>query len=319
MRKGLSLNMSIKIPIAEPNIGELERKYLLEAYDSGWISSKGSFIERFEEKFAEWLGVNFAITCGNGTQALHLACLAIGIKSGDGVSVTQDSYYACENVLKIIGAEKHLVSRDYEIIVHNYGYVSQIYFTIGCIEDCSEALGSKHEGKLVGTSVAISTFSFYGNKTMTTGEGGMVCTNNPEYARKIRHLKNQCMLEPYIHDGVGYNYRMTNLQAAIGLAQLERVEELLDKKRFITTLYSKNLNQEKFKAPKPIENSDPVLWMNVFEVDNQVKFRRYMEANGIETRPGFNPAQNLVMLPSGTTLTKEQVLDVCKISNSYYR
>lgn len=311
--------MKIQIPIASPDYTDLERKYLLEAYDSGWISSKGPFIERFEEAFAKWFGVNYAITCCNGTVALHLALLAIGIKKGEKVYVTPDSYPACKNSILHMGAIPSYYHESRGIVVHNYGYISSALYPY-YIEDCSEAIGSRFSerfnGRLAGTFGVISTFSFYGNKTITTGEGGMICTNNPEYAHKIRHLKNQCMIEPYIHDGIGYNYRMTNLQAALGLAQIERIEELLDKKRNITKIYKKNLKVN-FITPEEFTGSNPVIWMNVFKVDNQVRFRKYMETNGIETRPGFNPAQNLVMLPSGTTLTEDEVLEVCKIANAY--
>ena len=311
--------MKIRIPISSPDYTDLERKYLMEAYDSGWISSKGQFIEPFEEVFAKWLGVNHAITCCNGTTALHLALLAAEFKPGDTIYITPDSYYACSNVPKTMrGKLTKSQSADFNIIVHNYGYFN--YEVSGdsqfIIEDCSEAIGTELRGRKVGTFGNISTFSFYGNKTMTTGEGGMVCTNNPEYADKIRHLKNQCMIEPYIHDGIGYNYRMTNLQAALGLAQIERIEELLDKKRNITKIYKYNL-KDTFKTPEMFPSSYPVLWMNVFEVNNQLRFRKYMEENGIQTRPGFNPSGNIVMLPSGTTLTEKEVKEVCKIANAY--
>ena len=236
--------------------------------------------------------------------------------------MTPNSYEACRNSVRYVSAIPiNNFSGDTNIIVHNYGYVSYPVTSCGItIEDCAEALGSCYQGKRVGTFGALSVFSFYGNKTLTTGEGGMVCTNNRAYALKVRHLKNQAMIEPYIHDQVGYNYRMTNLQAAIGCAQLERIAELIEKKVKITSFYRSLLDLESFiplDKDYLLAGAANVLWMNAFHVQSSYQFRLYMESQGIETRPGFNPSSDIVLLPSGTTLTEEDIKYVCDRANKF--
>ena len=235
--------------------------------------------------------------------------------------MTPDSYTACKNVVKMVNGKFVNDSMKYSIIVHNYGYVVDIGCPCGIIiEDCAEALGTCYQGKRVGTFGALSVFSFYGNKTLTTGEGGMVCTNNRAYALKVRHLKNQAMIEPYIHDQVGYNYRMTNLQAAIGCAQLERIDELIEKKVKVTSLYRSLLDLESLvplDENYALKGAANVFWMNAFHVKNSYQFRLYMESQGIETRPGFNPSSDIVLLPSGTTLNEEDIKYVCDRANKF--
>lgn len=305
-----------RIPVAEPNIGNLERKYLLEAYDSTYISGHGPFIDRFEEKFSEFLGIRHSVACSSGTTALHLAVLTAKFPKDEKIYVTKESYVAASNAIRLVGGIPfNAAHREYKygIAVHNYGFTDPL-LRKNFIEDCAEALGSRYGGQNLGTIGISSIFSFYANKTITTGEGGMFCTNNSSMAKEARHLRSQAMVRPYFHDRIGFNYRMTNLQAAIGCAQLERVHELIDRKLEIAETYTKHL--ECGLAFKMMDGEEPVPWMNVIKVENTAHFAEYMDKQGIETRPGF--ADNgLVCLPSGTTLSNKEVLKVCEAVNVY--
>jgi perosamine synthetase len=246
--------MKINYPVYQPSLSGNEKKYVIECIDSTWISSKGKFINEFEKKFADYLGVEYAASVSNGTVALHVALLALGIGPGDEVIVPTFTYIASVNSITYTGATPVFVDSDAStwqmdiadtrkkitpktkaiLAVHLYGHPCEIEELrkiadenkIFLIEDTAEALGSEYEGRKVGTFGDISTFSFFGNKTITTGEGGMVVTNDKELYEKCVHIKGQGLAKDaeYWHDIIGYNYRMTNICAAIGLAQLERVE-----------------------------------------------------------------------------------------------
>ena len=264
--------MNIKYPVYKPSLNGNEKKYVMECLDSTWISSKGKFISEFENKFAEYLGVKYAASVSNGTVALHVALLALGIGPEDEVIVPTFTYIASVNAITYTGAKpvfvdsnpshwqmnvedvnKKLSNRTKAILaVHLYGHPCDIEELrkisddkkLFLIEDTAEALGSKYDNKLLGTFGDISTFSFFGNKTITTGEGGMVVTNNPELHKKAVHIKGQGLADhrEYWHDIIGYNYRMTNICAAIGLAQLEKINEVIKKKREIAKWYKDGLN-----------------------------------------------------------------------------
>ena len=255
--------MDIKIPIAEPDIGQEEIRNVTEAVKSGWISSKGQFIKDLEEQFARYFNVNFGASTSNGTSALHLALDALGIKMGDEVIVPTLTFIASANVVKYTGArpvfvdshpdywcidpekiEEKITDRTKAIMpVHLYGHPCDMdpivriakKHDLFIVEDCAEAHGAEYRGKKVGSFGIISCFSFYGNKIITTGEGGMCLTNDKELAEKIRILRDHGMSpeKRYWHDVVGFNYRMTNLQAAIGVAQLAKLDKFIEKKRKI--------------------------------------------------------------------------------------
>ncbi|EFG9803382.1 GDP-perosamine synthase RfbE/PerA, partial [Escherichia coli] len=241
-------------PVYQPSLTGKEKEYVNECLDSTWISSKGNYIQKFENKFAEQNHVQYATTVSNGTVALHLALLALGISEGDEVIVPTLTYIASVNAIKYTGATPIFVDSDNEtwqmsvsdieqkitnktkaiMCVHLYGHpcdMEQIVElaksrNLFVIEDCAEAFGSKYKGKYVGTFGDISTFSFFGNKTITTGEGGMVVTNDKTLYDRCLHFKGQGLAvhRQYWHDVIGYNYRMTNICAAIGLAQLEQAD-----------------------------------------------------------------------------------------------
>ena len=245
------------LPVAEPDLGPLEERYLLDAFQSGWISSIGEYIQRFEEGFAKFCGAGHGIAVSSGTVAIHLALLAAGVGPGDEVIVPTLTFVGTVSPVKYVGAtpvfvdsepeigtldpqavEKAITSRTKAIIVvHLYGHPADMdpildiarKYELIVIEDAAEAHGAKYKGRPVGSFGNCATFSFYGNKILTTGEGGMIVTNDKDLADRIRFLKDHAM-DPnrrYWHPEVGYNYRITNLQAAIGCAQLERFNELL--------------------------------------------------------------------------------------------
>ena len=250
-----------KIPVYQPWINGKEREYVNDCIDSSWISSKGEYISRFESAFSVAVGVKYSETVSNGTVALHLCMLALGIGPGDEVLVPTLTYIASVNAIKYVGATPVFVDADpitwqispsdlelkitektkAVIVVHLYGHPSDMTpITETCkrkgiylVEDCAEALGTYYKGAHVGGFGDMSSFSFFGNKTITTGEGGMVCTGDKTLQNRTRRFKGQGLADyrQYWHDIIGYNYRMTNICAAIGLAQLENLEEILSLKR----------------------------------------------------------------------------------------
>ncbi|KKM16310.1 hypothetical protein LCGC14_1687160, partial [marine sediment metagenome] len=241
------------IPVAEPILGEEELKNVIEAIKTGWISSKGKFITEFENGFARYCGVKFGVTTSNGTAALHLALKALGIKEGDEIIIPDLTFVATASTVKYCNAkpvlvdihpnywcihpekiEEMITSKTKAIIpVHLYGnscdmdpimHIAREH-DLYVIEDAAEAHGGKYKGKMLGSFGDISCFSFYANKTITTGEGGMCLTNDKDLAEKMINLRDHGMNKEkrYWHDIIGYNYRMTNLQAAVGVAQLAKL------------------------------------------------------------------------------------------------
>jgi perosamine synthetase len=230
-----------KFPVYQPSLTGNEKKYVNECLDSSWISSKGKFIAEFEEKFGQYIGIKHSLSVCNGTVALHLALEGLGIGPGDEVIVPTLTYIASVNAIKYTGATpifvdslpdtwqldpesvKQKITRKTKaiMVVHLYGHpcpmreLTQIAQANNChiIEDCAEALASYYENKHVGTFGAVSTFSFFGNKTITTGEGGMVVCHDNELYKKILRLRGQGLAtdKEYWHDIIGYNYRMTNI------------------------------------------------------------------------------------------------------------
>ncbi|MCH7663277.1 MAG: DegT/DnrJ/EryC1/StrS family aminotransferase [Chloroflexi bacterium] len=250
-----------RIPLIDTDFGELELEYITECITSGWISSQGKYVKEFEEGFGSYCNRKFAVATSNGTCALHLALLTLGIGDGDEVIVPTLTFAATANAVMHAGATPVFVDSDAKswnidpdlieeaitektraiIPVHLYGQPCDMKkiieiadkFDLRIIEDAAEAHGATIGNNRVGEFGDISCFSFYANKIITTGEGGMCLTDNPDYNNKMRLLRDHGK-EPgvyYIHNEVGYNYRMTNLQAAIGVAQLSKIEKYIKKKR----------------------------------------------------------------------------------------
>ena len=313
-----------EIPVYRPVFVGNEKKYVNECLDDVWISGSGKFVSAFENEFAKYVGVKHAMSVCNGTVALHLALLALNIKSGDEIIVPTFTYIASVNAIKYCNAtpifidsvhktwqldpaeiRKKITAKTKAIIVpHLYGSSAEMdeicaiakEFKLKIIEDAAEAFGTKYNGKHVGGFGEVSTFSFFGNKTITCGEGGMVVTNDDNIADLVRRLKGQGLAKnrEYYHDIVGYNYRMTNVTAAIGLAQLEKADEIIAKKRHLADLYRKKFsdykNAEFYPELKNVFNS---YWMCSVLFANEAtknKAREALKQGGVETRPLFYPA-----------------------------
>lgn len=318
--------MKVKIHIANPVLNGNEKKYVDDCINSGWISSVGSYIQKFEEKFAKFVGTKYAASCSNGTVALHLPLLAYGLKPGDEVIVPTLTYIATANAVKYCGGTPVFVDSEKEtwnidpakiegkitkktkgiIVVHLYGHPVDMdpimkiakKYKLFVIEDAAEAHGATYKGKMVGSIGDVGVFSFFGNKIITTGEGGMVVTNDKKLDAKMRLFKGQGQ-DPnrrYWFIEVGYNYRMTNIQAAIGLAQLENVKWHMNMRKKIAKWYYKHLSSLSEYIELPIQKNwaSHSYWMYSILLKDSVKIRRdkFMElltADGIETRPVFYP------------------------------
>ena len=317
-----------KIFIANPVFNGNEKKYLDECIDTGWVSANGRFIDEFQKQFAEFCGSRFALACSNGTVTLHLALIALGIESGDEVIMPTLTYIATANAVRMCGATPVFVDSDPDswnisaekveeaitprtkaiIPVHLYGLACDMTAIMDVakrhhllvIEDAAEAHGAKWEGKIVGSIGTIGSFSFFGNKIITCGEGGMLTTDDEDLYNKMKLYRSQGVdpsQKRYWHIVSGYNYRMTNLQAAVGLGQLENVQWHLGERRRVAATYTRLLQQELEgyvsiqKVEKP-ENH--VYWMNSVVLTDKVKKERdlvmsEMEKKGIEMRPLFYP------------------------------
>lgn len=357
--------MSYKIPIYKPVIGELEKQYVNDCLNDTWISSKGEYIEKFEHEVGKYIGADFCSTTSNGTTALHLSLMALGIRDGDEVITTNFTYVASTNAILMVGAkpifcdinksdlninteliEQKISSKTKAILVTNvFGYLANYdalnhicrKHNLYLIEDAAESFGALFLGKKSGTLADISTFSFFGNKTITTGEGGMVICKKEEHFKKINQLKNQgnSLTKTYFHDLLGYNYRMTNIQAAIGCAQIQRIDEILDLKKDVYDFYKKNLSNRVVFLEK-IKNTSPSYWMIPIlftSINEKNRVEKELEKNNIETRPFFTPidllpfydesecivAKNIykmgLLLPSHPLLNKDELNLICTIIN----
>lgn len=316
--------MKRMIYVAEPALIGNEQKYVMDCLKTSWISSIGKYIPKFEKEFAKFCGVKYAVSCNNGTSALHLALLALGVSHGDEVIVPTLTYISVPNSVLYCGAtpvfvdseagtgnidpskmeEKITKKTKAVIVVHLYGHPAKMdeikriakKHKLYIIEDAAEAHGARYKGKSVGSLADIGTFSFFGNKIITTGEGGMVVANSKKIADKVRLFKGQGMSfkKRYWFIEVGYNYRMTNIQAAIGLAQLEKVKWHMKKRREVAGLYNTYLKdlQELITLPLERPNTKHAFWMYTILLKDPIKLSRdvvmrSLFKSGIETRPVF--------------------------------
>lgn len=356
--------MNIKIPIAEPEIGKEELHNVIEAVKSGWISSKGVFIEQFEKSFSNYIGMKYGVATSNGTVALHLALETLGIKKGDEVLVPTLTFIATANAVTYTGAKPIFVDSHPEywcmdpskieekitgktkaiIVVHLYGHpcdMNEILriadnHNLWIIEDCAEAHGAEYKNKKVGSFGVINCFSFFGNKIITTGEGGMCLTNDEELADKMSILRDHGMNphKKYWHDVIGFNYRMTNLQAALGLAQLSKIDKIIKKKRAISHKYTSFFEDvENIITPPEMPWAKNIFWLYSILVrkKDRDEILLKMHERGIETRPLFYPIHTMppyqdselypvaetlsksgLSLPSSTKLKEEQIYKVAQ-------
>lgn len=317
------------IPIAEPLLTGNELAYVTDCVKSSWVSSIGKYIPRFEEDFARFCNTKHGIATSNGTTALHLALVVSGIGQGDEVIIPTLTFVATANAITYTGAKpvfadsesrtwnldpvdvkRKITPRTKAIIpVHLYGHpvdmdaINQIAneHQLAVIEDAAEAHGAEYKGRRVGGLGRIAAFSFYGNKIITTGEGGMLTTDDDELAEKARWLRDHGMstTERYWHPVIGYNYRLTNLQAALGVAQMERVEEFISRKRALAELYRSELKNVPGITLPPEESwAKSVYWMYSILVGDEFGVTRdalmeHLKARGIDSRPFFHPIHTL--------------------------
>jgi len=354
------------IPVAEPDLRGNERKYVMDCVDSTWISSLGKYITEFEERFSSYCSSGYGVSVCNGTVALQLALVALGVGKGDEVIVPDLTFIATANAVAYTGAKPVFVDVDKKtwnmdagkikekitektkaiIPVHLYGHPCDMdpilelakKHNLFVVEDAAEAHGAEYKGKKVGSLGDVGCFSFYGNKILTTGEGGMCITNDEKLAERMRFLKDHGMTRPhYFHPEVGFNFRMTNIQAAIGLAQLERIEDIIAAKIKHAKLYKELLSSVQgitFQPEEPYAKS--VFWLHSILVEENFRCSRddlmkeLKEAN-IDSRPFFIPMHELppyrsegfpiaselsikgINLPSSTLLTEEDIKRVCSV------
>jgi perosamine synthetase len=369
------------IPVNEPLIGDKEIEYVQDCLRTGWISSAGKYLERFEQAWAEYCGMQYGIAVSNGTTALHVAIACLDLQPGDEVILPTFTIISCAQAVTYNGAVPVLVDSDPRtwcmdvnqvadkitprtraiMPVHIYGHPVDMdpirslakQHGLIVIEDAAEAHGAQYLSNRGQPNQAwhrcgglsdISVFSFYANKLVTTGEGGMVLTNDPVIAEKARGLRNLCFRPErrFYHTQLGYNFRLTNLQAAIGLAQVERMPETVAKKRWIGEYYNNRLKRFS-KVQLPVEEpwARQVYWMYGMVLDeitgfSAADFAKKLFEKGIETRPFFlgmheqpvfteqglfkgevypvaeRIARQGLYLPSGLTLTEAQLKQVCQ-------
>jgi perosamine synthetase len=312
-------------PVAETRLAGNERRYLNECVDTNWISSRGPFVARFEQAFAPEAGCAHAVACANGTVALHLALAALGLGPGDEVIVPAFTMIATASAVRYTGATPILVDAepvygnlDPErvaaaitprtraiIAVHIYGHPADMRrlraiadaHGLALLEDAAEAHGAEIGGEPVGGFGRAGTFSFYANKIVTSGEGGMVTTNDAALDRVLRRLRDHAFSPErhFWHEYVGFNYRMTNLQAAVGLAQTERLAAIVAARRQLRTLYDARLGAiPGIERPQEAEGVRSVFWMYAIRIGagfgmSRDTLRRELAARGIETRTFFVP------------------------------
>lgn len=358
----------MKLELDAPNVGELEKEYIGKAIDSGFISTFGQFVPEFESRFARYLQSDKAVAVQSGTAAIHMALYELGIGSGDEVIVPNLTFVATVNPIIYVGAEPVFVDIDNRtwnisvldiekniskktkaiIVVHLYGNpcgMDQILdiakkYNLYVIEDATESLGATYKGKFTGTLGNLGCFSFNGNKTITTGGGGMVVGDDSKSLEHTRFLVNQARdsSKGYFHPEVGFNYRMTNIEAALGLAQMERLDDFLMKKKTFYNIYKeelKNISCVQFQEEE--SESDSSRWLTTVTVNKDIDLvglGEELKNRGVPTRRVFMPVSEFppyqkykrdkyprayaiyekgLCLPSSTVNSKESVYYACKV------
>lgn len=318
------------IPVAHPVLDGNEAAYVADCIATEWISSAGSYIGRFESAFADLVGVRHAASCSNGTSALHLALTVLGVQPGDDVLMPTLTYVATANAVRYCGAspvfvdstpdtmnldpeelERRITPRTRGIVaVHLYGHPADMHpirafardHDLFVVEDAAEAHGARYRGEMCGSLGDLATFSFFGNKIISTGEGGMVTGDDETLDSAVRLYRGQGMQPDrrYWFPVVGYNYRMTNIQAAIGLAQLENFKVHLTLRWEVARWYDELLGDLEPFLQLPVEHpwANHAFWMYTAVLTDAVAMERdelieRLSEDGIETRPVFHPMHTL--------------------------
>lgn len=358
------------IPVNEPDLGERAKDLVADCVERGWISAAGEYVPEFEESFADFVGVEHGVACCNGTAALDLAMTAIELEPGDEVIMPAHTIISCPlSVIKnggkpvlvdvdpdswqmSVSAVAEAITPDTKAIlpVHIFGHPTEMRplqelaaeHDLYIVEDAAEAHGAKYRGERVGSIGHIGVFSFYANKIITTGEGGMVVTDNNHLADRARRARNLFFQsgQRYVHNELGYNYRMTNLQAAVGVAQMDRIEEFINRKKWQRQEYIGRLDTiDSIRHQKVQPWAEHVNWMFGLVLDDEVHFDAFewadrLAAANVQTRPFFWPiheqpvfdnmglfegerypvaervARRGLYLPSGLSLTEDQLQTV---------
>ena len=361
------------VPVNTPLLNGNEKKYLNECIDTGWISSEGPFIKRFEKEMADYVGRKYATTCTSGTAALDIAVSSLDLQKGDEVIMPSFTIISCAQALIKQGIKPVLVDSNLDtfnmivedieakitaktkaiMIVHIFGLTVDIdpilnlakKYNLKVIEDAAQMQGQEYKGRKCGSFGDVSIFSFYPNKQITTGEGGMVLCDDEELDKRAKSFRNLCFGEDrFIHEELGYNYRMTNMQAALGVAQLEQIDKIVEKKRYTGNMYNKLLKNIKV-INLPVVKTDyceNIYWVYAITLKNECKktakeVMKELSNYKIGTRPFFYPMHKQPVfnkmglflndylpnseklyekgfyIPSGLALTKEQIEEVSEI------
>jgi perosamine synthetase len=364
------------IPLSVPNISGNEWKYVKDCLDTGWISSVGSYVTKFEQMVADFAGAKYGVAAVNGTAALHIALLLSGVKQGDYVILPNLTFVASANSIKYLGAEPLLIDADPNLWqmdldlleeflenetdekdgrlfhikdgryigaimpVHILGNICDMdrflsivkKYPLPIVEDSTEALGSTYKGKSAGTFSPLACFSFNGNKIISTGGGGVIVSNDEALAKHAKHITTTAKASPdeYYHDEIGYNYRLVNVLAAIGVAQMEQLPAFIQRKRECTAFYKKELTgvadiRFQQELPDVVTNA----WLVTIQTEKQQELLDHLNANGILSRRFWMPMNKLPMykdcvyiqqqdradyiyrtclsIPSSTNITNEQL------------
>tara|TARA_B100000780_G_scaffold267993_1_gene225555 strand:+ start:4465 stop:5589 length:1125 start_codon:yes stop_codon:yes gene_type:complete len=366
------MNNLKRIPVFDIVLGDIEKKYINECLDTSFIG-QGPFVKKFEEKFSAFVDCKYGITTTSGTTALHLACASLGLKKDDQVLVSSSTNMACAFAIDYCGAipipidiEKETWQMDVSkieekinnktkaiMVVHLFGHPVDMdvvlnlskKYNLKIIEDCAEAHGVEYKGKKVGSIGDIGAFSFFANKTITCGEGGMVVTNSDEIGEKAKSLKNLSYgkINKFMHDDIGFNYRLPNISAALGLGQFENIQTVFEEKERIYKRYKNNLSNVKGINIPVVRDwvSKYIMWVFNIYLDDKFPIDRdaltkILKDKKIETRDAFVPINkqqilidkyklftendcpnaNYIMdnglyLPSGNNITNEEIDFVC--------
>lgn len=314
------------IPVYKPSLGAVDRQSLLEAFDSSWISSSGPFVDQFEDRLADETRFDYAATCSSGTAALHLALLALGVGPGDEVIIPDYTFVATANAVLYVGAtpvyadvspyswcmdlssvQRLTTARTKAIIfVSLYGSCAGLEsiaeYGLRCgipvIDDAAESLGTKKNGRPSQSLATLATLSFYGNKTITTGEGGAVLSSSEQLIGRVKSFRGHCQERQgeYVHSSLGYNYRLSNLLAAIGCAQLDSLQRVVERKIDIFNQYLKN-GMAVFEYQACDESEYNSRWLAAFSYSSfKCEFgdlKKYCNQEGFDIRPGFQPMSTL--------------------------
>ncbi len=334
------------IPLHEPRFYGNEKKYLIDCIDSTFVSSVGKYVDDFEKRLAEYTGAKYAVACVNGTAALHISLIAVGVKQNDIVITQPLSFIATCNAIAYIGASHLFVDVDFDTMglspeklkiylqefaikkedgfsyhkitdqkisacvpMHTYGHPCRIdeladicnYYNIVLIEDAAESIGSYYKKKHTGTYGLIGTLSFNGNKIITSGGGGAIITNDEVLAKKVKHLTTQAKVPhrwEFVHDDIGYNYRMPNINAALMCAQLEQLNYFLENKRKLALSYKDFFKEEDIQFVEEPAHSKSNYWVCAILLENRKKrdeFLQFTNDNGVMTRPTWILMNKLIM------------------------